>query len=532
MAEDATSSSTGTPADPTTGPTEPTTGPSEPGGRRVAFSGGIWSAAATVAPMAGTLVLSVVISRELGADVLGQQSLVAYVAAMLFSVVIYSVTSASVQLFSTAEGARDLARLAHLARWSFAVHLGGGVVASTIMVVTGLARSEYHALWFLAAATCLVDSVGWAYASRDIAHRGWRPTASRRLVAQATGPLLGVVAVLAGLGIEGVFAAQLLVALVLMTFLRRLGRGSAPDPTPLHEHPAPPWRPILRLWAMFMLSTMIIQVVERRLELVFLDQYHDAATVAMFSVAFNVVGIPLVLSASLIGAAMPAIAHRHARDPDVVLTTMSRAARVLVGANLVLCAATVTVGPGLVSTVYGAEFDHAAGLVRFLGLTLLLAPLGHLCTALWTGTGRLRPVLVAGGIGAVVDIGLAWLLIPAMAAEGAVIATIAAQTTIAVIIVTYTFRRGLQLDLRLGRLLRAAVVAVLAGLAATAAVVLVGGWAGTLLSMPAFGLVALLGARFIGVLDPEDVDWLAATLPSALERPLRALSPRPAGGVR
>ncbi len=531
MADDATSS-TGAPTDPTTGPTEPATGPSEPGGRRVAFSGGIWSAGATVAPMAGTLVLSVVISRELGADVLGQQSLVAYVAAMLFSVVIYSVTSASVQLFSSAEGARDLARLAHLARWSFVVHVGGGVVASTIMVVTGLARTEYHALWFLAAATSMVDSVGWAYASRDIAHRGWRPTASRRLVAQATGPLLGVVAVLAGLGVEGVFAAQLLVALVLMTFLRRLGRGSAPDPTPLHEHPAPPWRPILRLWGMFVLSTMIIQVVERRLELVFLDQYHDAATVAMFSVAFNVVGIPLVLSASLIGAAMPAIAHRHARDPGVVLATMSRAARVLVGANLVLCAATVTVGPGLVSTVYGAEFDPAADLVRFLGLTLLLAPLGHLCTALWTGTGRLRPVLVAGGIGAVVDIGLAWLLIPGMAAEGAVIATIAAQTTIAVIIVTYTFRRGLQLDLRLGRLLRAAVVAVLAGLAATAAVVLVDGWAGTLLSMPAFGLVALLGARFIGVLDPEDVDWLAATMPSALERPLRALSPRPSGGVR
>lgn len=509
-------------------PTAPA--PDDGGSRRSAFSGGVWSATSTVAPMALALALSVVISRELGPEVLGQQSLVAYVASLMFSVAIYSFTSASVQLLSSARGARDDARLAHLSRWSFAAHLTGGGLAATTLLVTGLARSEFQVLWFLAAATALVDSVGWAYASRDIALHGWRRTASRRLLAQSLGPALGIVAVLVGLGVQGVFAAQLLVALCLTVVLRRLGRTA--DAPAASDLPAPPWRPVLRLWSLFALSTIIIQVVERRLELVFLDQLHDAETVAMFSVAFNVVGLPLLLSASLIGAAMPAIARRHAQDPAVVLATMSRAARVLVAANLVLCAGTVTVGPGLVVAVYGPEFAEAAGLVRYLGLTLLLAPLGHLCQALWTGTGNLRPVLVAGGTGAVVDIVLAATLIPALAAEGAAVATIAAQTTVAGIVIGYTFRRGLRLQLRPGHLLRAATVAVAAGLAATACVALAGGWVGTVLSVPAFVLVALLGSRFVGVVDPEDVDWLATTLPAAVERPVRAVTRRPRGRRR
>ncbi len=187
----------------------------------------------------------------------------------------------------------------------------------------------------------------------------------------------------------------------------------------------------------------------------------------------------------------------------------------------------MTVGPGLVVAVYGPDFAEAAGLVRYLGLTLLLAPLGHLCTALWTGTGQLRPVLVAGGTGAVVDLVLAVALIPRFAAEGAAVATIAAQTTVAAIVIGYTFRRGLRLQLRPGRLLRAAVVAVAAGAAATACVVLLGGWLGTLLSVPAFALVAVLGSRFVGVVDPEDVEWLATTLPAKVERLVRAVTRPP-----
>ena len=75
--------------------------------RRGTVSGGLWNAAATVLPMGSTLALSIVISRELGAAVLGEQSVIAYVASLLVSVFIFSFTTASIQLLATAVGARD-----------------------------------------------------------------------------------------------------------------------------------------------------------------------------------------------------------------------------------------------------------------------------------------------------------------------------------------------------------------------------------------------------------------------------------------
>lgn len=513
-------SSTADAAPPDAASVPPPTG----GTRRGTFSGGIWSAASTVLPMGGTLALSVVISRELGADVLGQQSLVAYVGSMMVSVVIYSFTAASVQLLASATGARDDARLAYLSRWSFGAHLVGGTVAAAILVSIGLSRNDYQLLWFLAAATALVDSVGWAHASRDIARRGWAPTSARRLVAQAVSPFLAIAAVYAGWGVEGVFSVQLVVAVTLLAFLRRLDRDYRAPSTAGVD--APPWRPVLRLWSLFSLSFLITQVVERRLELVFLDRFHDAATVAQFSVAFNVIAIPLMLSASLIGAAMPAIAARHVQDPEVVLRTLSRVARIVVAVNLVLAAGTISLGPGLVSSVYGPQLLEGASLVRWLGLTLLVAPLGHLCNALWAGTGRLRPMLVAGGTGAVVDIALAWLLIPSLATVGAVVATVSAQAVTALVIITYTFRSGLRLELRPRRLLAAASVALAAGAAAAGTVAALDGWSGELLGILAFCGTTAVGARLVGLFDREDAEWLAQTVPGPAEKLLRALSPR------
>jgi O-antigen/teichoic acid export membrane protein len=473
--------------------------------------------------MVGTLALSVVISRRLGAEVLGEQSLIAYVSSLMVSVLIYSFTSASVQLLASAGGARDQARMAWLSRWSFAAHLSGGAVAAGVMVAAGLTRPDNRELWLLAAVTAMVDSVGWAYACRDIAQRGWAGTSSRRLVAQAVSPLAAIVALLAGSGIQGVFIAQLSVSVLLLVALRRVDQRTV-RPAP-RDHVAPPWRPALRLWSLFAVSGLITQIVERRLELLFLDHYHDARTVAMYSVAFSLVTIPITLSGSLIHAAMPAIASRHAQDPGVVTRALSRAARVVVTIDVILAVGTVTVGPTLVTSVYGHDFTEAGTLVRWLGLVLLVVPLGQLCTALWSGTGRLAPVLVAGGIGAVVDITLALVLIPPLSAIGAVITTISAQTIAAAIIIVYTVRHGFRFDLRPRRMARVLLIVVVAGGAAAATAALVAGVPGAVLAVLAYLVLAGLGARLLGFFDPEDVEWLAGTVPGPAAAVVRAFSP-------
>jgi len=492
--------------------------------RRATLGGGLWNAASTVAPMGSTLLLSIVISRELGANALGEQSLVAYVASLMFSVLIYSFTTASVQLLASASGARDDARLAWLSRWSYGAHVVSGVVTAGVMVATGLGRNSYSELWFLAGTTAVVDAIGWAHASRNVARRGWTATSARRLIAQSISPLAGITAIYAGAGVAGVFVAHLVVALALMVALRLLDRR---DQMPVIEgRAAPAWNPVLRLWSLFTVAALITQIVERRLELVFLDAFHDARTVAMYSVAFSIVAIPATLASSLVHAAMPAIASRHAQDPTSVVQAVSPAARVMVTVGMVLAAGSASIGPGLVRSVYGPGFVDAAHLVPWLSLALVIGPLGSLCSALWAGVGTLRPVLVSGGLGAVLDVTLAWLLIPSSSTTGAVIATLTAQGVTALTLIGYTLGGRFRIELRPGRLAASALVAVTAGAAAAATSVAIAGLPGDLVAIVPFAAVLAVGSRLVGLFSQDDVAWLAGSIPGPAARALRAVSPR------
>ncbi|SSC24142.1 Polysaccharide biosynthesis protein, partial [Klenkia terrae] len=485
--------------------------------------GGLWNAAATVLPMGSTLALSIVISRELGAAVLGEQSVIAYVASLLVSVLIFSFTNASIQLLATAVGSRDDDRLAWLARWSASAHLSGGILAAAVMTGIGIVRDDYKLLWFLAAATALADALGWSRTVRDIAHRGWTRTSRRRLIAQAAAPLMSIAAIYAGWGIEGVFAAQLSVAVALLVALALLDR-SLPRP-PRRPSGRPAWRPVARTWLMFSGSLLIGQIIQRRIELVFLDRYHDGPTVAMFSVAANVITIPVVLTSTLIGASLPAIAARYVQDPGAVAAVMGRTARVVCTLGVLLSAATFAVGPGLVRTAYGPEFTEAAEVVRYLALMLLVVPVGQVCTTLWTGIGRLAPVLWCGGIAALTDIGLSLALIPPFSLTGAAAATFAAQTVGAVLILAYTLRQGVALRLSAWRLLASVAVSVAA--AATAVLVReqVDGLLGDLCAGTAFVVVATVGVRLARVFAADDLHWLADALPGPAGRAVRLLAP-------
>lgn len=281
---------------------------------------------------------------------------------------------------------------------------------------------------------------------------------------------------------------------------------------------------MLRTWGMFTASLLISQIIQRRVELVFLDTFHDGPTVAMFSVAVNVVTIPITLTGTLIGASLPAIAARYAQDPGAVVAALGRATRVICTIGVVLAAGTVAVGPGLVESAYGPEFTQAAALVRYLGLMLLVVPVGQICTALWTGTGRLAPTLWCGGTAAAVDLVLSLVLIPPFALAGAVVATFVAQTVGALLILGYTARKGISLRLRPLRLLSSTLVAALAAVAAVAVRQAVDGLPGDLCAALAFTAVIALGLRVVGLFDRPDLEWLADFLPGKLARVLRAMS--------
>ena len=486
----------------------------EPGERRRALSGGIWNAAATVMPMVTTLLLSVVVNRTLGIDAQGVQNFISYVASLAVALPVMSVFGAAVQALSAARGRRAAAEAAWLARASLFLHLGLGLVSGGALIVLGVARGNEQLAWAIAGVTVGIDAASWALSAQSIAKDGWSRVSARRLVTQAAAPLLGVVALLAGMGVAGVFVAQGIASLALLLSLLWMHRGDRTAGGLVPQRPASV-RALGSLVGMFALVSLLTQIVERRLEVLFLDAYSSDSEIAVYSIAFALVSMAYYVCTSTTGAASSSIAAVvGSGDVARVEYAISRAGRVLVAVAVLLAAALAAVGPALVRVVYQGA-DHAAALVPWLCLTLLYAPGAHLLQQYWQGVGRLGPILLSGSAAAVVDVTLAFLLVPDHGAAGAVAANVTAQAVAAVLLFVQTGRQLPGLRLPGGVALRAAVVAVPAAAAAVAAAQL-GGVLGLVAAGVAYLVVAALLSRFVAVLGPEDVSWLQGALPGRL----------------
>ena len=95
--------------------------------------------------------------------------------------------------------------------------------------------------------------------------------------------------------------------------------------------------------------------------------------------------------------------------------------------NIVITAFAVTLGPVTIRLVYGADFAGAERVFRILVITLPAWPLAALSSAVLLGIDRQWGITVIGGIAAVANIGLAFVLIPPYGAVGAAIANSLAQ---------------------------------------------------------------------------------------------------------
>lgn len=494
--------------------------------RRSTLVGGLWNVAAMVFPLVSTLLLSIVLARRLGSEQLGEMSFISYVGSLVTGIVIIAATNCSTQVMATAHGAEDHARLVALGRLSRRVHVVGGVFAGVGLASFGTIR-DHGLAWALIGLVTFIDALGWSHGSRLVAQHGWRAVSPLRLVSQIAGSLLGVIAILLGGDIASVFAVQLLSSTWLALALRRrdlAGRGErAPTPARLDL------RPLGRLWLLFAVAMTLSQIVEKRVELLFLDAFRSAHEVAVYSVAFSLVTVAVTVPTALLGAAMPGIAAA-ARVPEALHAHLRRAVRLCVLGGLLLAAGLAAVGPSVVLGFWGEELRDAATIMPWIALSVLFVPLTALCHAYWTGVGRLAPVLISTGAAAVVDLAAAAVLVPSHGLAGAVVANLAAQVVACALVVVWTHRRTSAIGMPLLVVLRSVASAALAGVAAwqaSSALAEVGALVGVVVGVLVFGsVVAGIGA-VLGLVPAADADWLAGTLPAAA-RPALVLM----GGVR
>ena len=499
----------------------PTSAPGMLRGRRAVLASGAWVAVSQLLPFLATGVLSVVAGRVLGPDLLGKQSFIAFVAALVAALAIGSLTDATIQTLAATVGRGEDDRVWDEA-WPVRAHGLVGLVVGVLLAAYGFLLDQFLVAWLLVGLGALVDALGWGYAAPVIATSGWGPVARRRLVSQLCAVALGVAAVIVGWGVTGIFAANVLASVGLLAWSRAAvpserapRRGRAPWTLPV---------PVRRTWLVFALGEVLTQVVGRRIELLFLAASSTTSEMAAYSIAVMVVSAAATVPASLAGAAMPRVAAAlGAGQHELAHAALGRALRVTAVASLPLTAVLVAVGPPLVRGFYGGDFGRAADLVPLLALSVLAAPCGYLCAAFWSAAGSVRLAVLAGLVGGAVDLLLAFLLVPHQGAVGAACASVAGQALDAVVLVALTCRavRGIRLGARAWS--AALLVAGLAASAGTAAAHMSVGLPAAALALVTV-VAVLLAASAIAtalrrpLLDSADVEWLSGTLPPPLSR--------------
>jgi O-antigen/teichoic acid export membrane protein len=265
---------------------------------------------------------------------------------------------------------------------------------------------------------------------------------------------------------------------------------------------------VARYAAILSIGVVLTMVVSRRSELFFLNHYSTDEQLALYSIAFAVMTTLLYLPQSLAGVITPAFASLYGEGAyDRIRSGFGRALRLLLLVSFPLTAASAAVGPALLVLVFGEQYRDTGPVLLVMVTAYPFVPLVTLGEALLHGLGRLRMPLLAMAFAAVVDIGLALLLVPELDAIGAAIANVGGQVALAVPLLIASVRATGRPRLEAGALVRAAVASALAGLGAWAATML-DGLAGVVAGMLVFTLLFTALAWALRILPTDDAGWL------------------------
>jgi O-antigen/teichoic acid export membrane protein len=490
--------------------------------------GGLWYMASRIVPQFYTFVTSIVAARVLGPHDMGRQSFIAFTALTLTTLLTSSLYLALVRFIGETLGRGRPELVRGLLVWALRVELVAAVVGGVVVTAIGLGGGEPKNAWFLAAVVCALSVL---HTLPSAALAGMQRFREASLIGLATG-LLGTgatIAVLtAGGGITGMFAVEAAMACVTLTWTgtlaRRLVTALAPHPQPARELS----RDVARYAALLTLGVVLTLVVARRSELFFVERFSSDDQIAAYSIVFAVMAAALYLPQSLADTLMPAFASLYGEGAsERIRSGFGRALRLLLLLAFPLTAVGASLGPSVLELVYGQDYRATGAVLLVMIAAFPFVPLASLGSALLTGLGRLRLPLVATGIAAAVDVALAVLLVPALDAVGAAIANVGGQVALAVPLLAAAIRATGRPRLEAGLLLRGAVAATVAGLAAIGATAL-GGALGVVVGLLLFGLVFAALARALRILPADDAAWLdegiGARLGGGLGRAFRACS--------
>jgi O-antigen/teichoic acid export membrane protein len=480
---------------------------------RTVLGGTAWTTITAFVPPLQTLIVSIIAARFLGTEGFGQQSLIAFVSISCSLVLAARMPAALSRFGAQLVGAGQPAMLHRLYLRTFHVQVVIGAVL--VLGFAGLAAlgADPPAAWILGGFATYAAVVQAAPAALLASTQRWRDNVIPGTVTVSVACLAMVVVLGLGGGVVGYFAVDVAMVTANLVWTRVLASRVSvrlPRPEPLEPKVEGEVRRFVRASTFY---AVIEFVVLKRSEILFLNHFSTAAQVGFYSIAFAASEAVARFPAILTSVALPAVANLHgAGEHDRIRRGYWRAVRFLAAVCPPFVIVAAALGSDLIGIIYGDKFAPAETVVVILLIPYAILPMSGLSDALLWTFGRIRFIVAWGIAAAVVDLGAALILVPRFDAVGAAIASDLGSLTAGLPALWLSVRLMRPLDLRLGSQARNLLVTVAIGAAAVLPVVFLGGVVGLVVGGVAVLLVGWFVGRGLGLLEPDDAQWLAATI--------------------
>ncbi|MFN2471268.1 MAG: lipopolysaccharide biosynthesis protein [Gaiellaceae bacterium] len=480
---------------------------------RTVLGGGAWSTAGRIIPQLYTLVLSIAAARFLTTGEFGRQSFIAFVELSLVMLLTAGLPLALMRYIgeSLGRGRADVVR--GLIRWAWAVEAAAAILGAGVLVAAAALGAEPTGAWALAGVACALGILHTVPSSLLIGAQLWRPATTAGLVNGGIATVATVAVLAAGGGITGMFAVEAVTSAAILVWTTILARRAEVRISPSTASAGELQRQVTRWALVATIGVALNFIVWRRSEFFFLDRFSSDTEIGLYSIAFSLVVAMTRLPEAFADVITPAVATLYGAGAHERITKgYSRAVRLLLILALPFTAAGFALGPAAITAVWGDEYAGATPPLLIMLGTFPLLPLLYVARSALVGIGRQRFLIAVSAVAAAVDISLAVTLVPRYDAVGATLANGSAQLAAAIPLTLYARRTFGQLDWAPAALLRTAVASGAAGLAALAAVLLLGGLAGVLVGLAAGVIVFGALAAAVKILPAEDAAWLDGAL--------------------
>ena len=318
----------------------------------------------------------------------------------------------------------------------------------------------------------------------------------------------------AGGGIAGMFAVEVVVGAINLAWTWQLARRAMIRLAARVERPPAALRRSTVLFARWTTVSMVLSlVVWRRSEFLFLAEYSTDKQIGFYSIAFAATTALSMIAERLAVVVGSAFATLHgAAAVERLRSGFKRGLRLLVILSLPIAALAATVGPEAVTVVYGSKFEDAGPVLLILALGLPAFSVWTISGALMTGLDDARSPVLASALAAVLNLALAFALVPGYDAVGAALANVAAQVLAAGVMLRMASRAVQAGSWDIAAMVRPLLAAAGAGLAAWGILQGVTGLPGVVLAF-AGGSLAYAGLAFgLRILTADDAEWLDAQI--------------------